>query len=54
VCTLGASFKLCGSRLALLPLAGLSFLQNAYWEEGWGEGIVRELGMDTYTLLYLK
>ena len=22
--------------------------------EGWGEGIVRELGMDMYTLLYLK
>ena len=23
-------------------------------EEGWGEGIVREFGMDMYTLLYLK
>ena len=23
-------------------------------EEGWGEGIVRELGMDMHTLLYLK
>ena len=22
--------------------------------EGWGEGIVREFGMDIYTLLYLK
>ena len=22
--------------------------------EGWGEGIVREFGMDMYTLLYLK
>ena len=22
--------------------------------EGWGEGIVREIGMDMYTLLYLK
>ena len=22
--------------------------------EGWGEGIVRELGIDMYTLLYLK
>ena len=24
------------------------------WREGWGIGIVRELGMDMYTLLYLK
>ena len=24
------------------------------WEERWGEGIVREFGMDMYTLLYLK
>jgi len=23
-------------------------------EEGWGEGIVREFGIDMYTLLYLK
>ena len=23
-------------------------------EEGWEEGIVREFGMDTHTLLYLK
>ena len=23
-------------------------------EEGWGEGIFRALGMDVYTLLYLK
>ena len=23
-------------------------------EEGWGKGIVREIGMDTYGLLYLK
>ena len=22
--------------------------------EGWGEGVVREFGMDMYTLLYLK
>ena len=22
--------------------------------KGWGEGIVREFGMDVYTLLYLK
>ena len=22
--------------------------------EGWGEGIVREFGMDMYTLLYLR
>ena len=22
--------------------------------ERWGEGIIREFGMDTYTLLYLK
>lgn len=54
ICTLGASFKLCGGRLALLPLARLASLQNVYWEERWGEGIFRELGMDTYALLYLK
>ena len=24
------------------------------WWEGWGRGIVREFGMDMYTLLYLK
>ena len=24
------------------------------WEEGWGEGTVREFGMDMYTRLYLK
>ena len=24
------------------------------WGEGWEEGIVREFGMDVYTLLYLK
>ena len=23
-------------------------------EEGWGEGIVREFGIEVYTLLYLK
>ena len=23
-------------------------------KEGWGEGIIREFGMDMYTLLYLK
>ena len=23
-------------------------------EEGWGEGIVREFGIDMYTLMYLK
>ena len=23
------------------------------WEERWGEGIVREFGMDMYTLIYL-
>ena len=25
-----------------------------FWGDGWGEGIVREFGMDMYTLLYLK
>ena len=25
-----------------------------YRGEGWGEGIVREFGIDMYTLLYLK
>ena len=25
-----------------------------YWVEAWEEGIVREFGMDVYTLLYLK
>ena len=24
------------------------------WEKGWGEGIVREFGIDMYTLLYLE
>ena len=24
------------------------------WGEGWRQGIIRELGMDMYTLLYLK
>jgi len=30
--------------------------EQAYgcWGEGWGEGIVREFGMDRYTLLCLK
>ena len=25
-----------------------------YWGEGWEGGIVREFGIDMYTLLYLK
>ena len=25
-----------------------------YWGEEWGEGIVREFGIDMYTLLYFK
>ena len=30
--------------------------EQAYgcWGEGWGEGIVREFGVDMYTLLYFK
>ena len=33
---------------------GLEKWTHGCWEEGWGEGTVREFGMDMYTLLYLK
>ena len=33
---------------------GLEKRIHGYWSKGWREGIVREFGMDMYTLLYLK
>ena len=33
---------------------GLEKQTSGCWEEGWGEGIARQFGMDMYTLLYLK
>ena len=35
----------------LLPLENEFIVTR---EEGWGEGIVREFGIDMYTLLYLQ
>ena len=32
----------------------LLFRAYGYQRGGWGEGVVREFGMDMYTLLYLK
>ena len=29
-------------------------IYGCIWRKDWGEGIVREFGMDMYTLLYLK
>ena len=35
-------------------LTDLERMNCGFWEGRWGEGIVREFGMDMYTLLYLK
>ena len=49
----GSLLSLCNYVSERKVIFRLTDLENS-WGECWGEGMVREFGMDMYTLLYLK